>query len=84
LVFQGGAAWRRQLEDDLAIHPDTLAIVRRHDDAALAQLMTNLAARPAGHLEAFDEARPTSPSASSPIHQGLRTAFQGHKDNHSG
>ena len=26
LVFQGGAAWRRQLEEDLAIHPDTLAI----------------------------------------------------------
>ncbi|MBO0741120.1 MAG: transketolase, partial [Hyphomicrobiaceae bacterium] len=36
LVFQGGAAWRRQLEADLAIHPDTLTIVRRHDDAALA------------------------------------------------
>ena len=59
LVFQGGAAWRRQLEEDLAIHPDTLAIVRRHDDAELARLMTNLG----GHdmeaiLEAF-EAAPT-------------------------
>ena len=43
LVFQGGAAWRRQLEEDLAIHPDTLDIVRRHDDAELARLMTDAA-----------------------------------------
>ena len=86
LVFQGGAAWRRQLEDDLAIHPDTLAIVRRHDDAALAQLMTNLG----GHdlqtiLEAFDEAPTNQPVCFIAYTiKGYGLPFQGHKDNHSG
>jgi pyruvate dehydrogenase E1 component len=86
LVFQGGAAWRRQLEDDLAIHPDTLAIVRRHDDAALARLMTNLG----GHdlqaiLEAFDEAPTNQPVCFIAYTiKGFGLPFQGHKDNHSG
>ena len=86
LVFQGGAAWRRQLEDDLAIHPDTLAIVRRHDDAALARLMTNLG----GHdlqaiLEAFDEAPTNQPVCFIAYTiKGYGLPFQGHKDNHSG
>ncbi len=86
LVFQGGAAWRRQLEDDLAIHPDTLAIVRRHDDAALAKLMTNLG----GHdlqaiLEAFDDAPTNQPVCFIAYTiKGYGLPFQGHKDNHSG
>ena len=86
LVFQGGAAWRRQLEDDLAIHPDTLAIVRRHDDAALARLMTNLG----GHdlqaiLEAFDDAPTDRPVCFIAYTiKGYGLPFQGHKDNHSG
>jgi len=86
LVFQGGAAWRRQLEQDLAIHPDTLAIVRRHDDTALAQLMTNLG----GHdLEAIVEAFETAPG-DQPVCfiaytiKGFGLPFQGHKDNHAG
>ena len=87
LVFQGGAAWRRQLEEDLAIHPDTLAIVRRHDDAELARLMTNLG----GHDLRGD---PGSASTTAPTDQpvcfiaytikGYGLPFQGHKDNHSG
>jgi len=86
LVFQGGAAWRRQLEDDLAIHPDTLAIVRRLDDAALAELMTNLG----GHdlqaiLEAFDDAPKNRPVCFIAYTiKGYGLPFQGHKDNHSG
>jgi pyruvate dehydrogenase E1 component len=86
LVFQGGAAWRRQLEDDLAIHPDTLAIVRRLDGAALAQLMTNLG----GHdlqaiLEAFDDAPTNRPVCFIAYTiKGYGLPFQGHKDNHSG
>ena len=86
LVFQGGAAWRRQLEDDLAIHPDTLAIVRRHDDAALARLMTNLG----GHdlqaiLEAFDDAPTNQPVCFIAYTiKGYGLPFQGHKDNHAG
>ncbi len=86
LVFQGGAAWRRQLEDDLAIHPDTLAIVRRHDDAELARLMTNLG----GHdmeaiLEAFEGAPTGQPVCFIAYTiKGYGLPFQGHKDNHSG
>ncbi len=86
LVFQGGAAWRKQLEEDLAIHPDTLAIVRRHDDAELARLMTNLG----GHdMEAILEAFGGAPSGQ-PICfiaytiKGYGLPFQGHKDNHAG
>jgi pyruvate dehydrogenase E1 component len=86
LVFQGGAAWRRQLEADLAGHPDTLAIVRRHDDAALARLMTNLG----GHdMEAIVEAFEAAPSGAPVCFiaytiKGLGLPFQGHKDNHAG
>ena len=86
LVFQGGAAWRRQLEEDLAIHPDTLDIVRRHDDAGLARLMTNLG----GHdleaiLEAFAEAPTGQPVCFIAYTiKGFGLPFQGHKDNHSG
>jgi pyruvate dehydrogenase E1 component len=86
LVFQGGAAWRRQLEQDLAIHPDTLAILRRHDDAALAQLMTNLG----GHdlesiLEAFEAAPGDQPVCFIAYTiKGFGLPFQGHKDNHAG
>jgi pyruvate dehydrogenase E1 component len=86
LVFQGGAAWRRQLEEDLAIHPDTLAIVRRHDDTELARLMTNLG----GHdmetiLEAFAGAPTGQPVCFIAYTiKGYGLPFQGHKDNHSG
>ncbi len=86
LVFQGGAAWRRQLEEDLAIHPDTLAIVRRHDDAELARLMTNLG----GHdLETILEGFAAAPTDQPVCYiaytiKGFGLPFQGHKDNHSG
>jgi pyruvate dehydrogenase E1 component len=86
LVFQGGAAWRKQLEEDLAIHPDTLDIVRRHDDAELARLMTNLG----GHdmqaiLEAFTSAPTNQPVCFIAYTiKGYGLPFQGHKDNHAG
>jgi pyruvate dehydrogenase E1 component len=86
LVFQGGAAWRRQLEEDLAIHPDTLDIVRRLDDAELARLMTNLG----GHdmetiLEAFAGAPDGAPVCFIAYTiKGHGLPFQGHKDNHAG
>jgi pyruvate dehydrogenase E1 component len=86
LVFQGGAAWRRQLEADLAGHPDTLAIVARHDDAALARLMTNLG----GHdmqtiVETFENAPTGAPVCFIAYTiKGLGLPFQGHKDNHAG
>ena len=86
LVFQGGAAFRRQLEEDLTGYPDTLAIVRRHDDAALGQLMTNLG----GHdlqavLEAFANVPHDRPVCFIAYTiKGFGLPFQGHKDNHAG
>jgi pyruvate dehydrogenase E1 component len=86
LVFQGGAAWRRQLEEDLAIHPDTLDIVRRHEDAELARLMTNLG----GHdmetiVETFEGAPKDQPVCFIAYTiKGVGLPFQGHKDNHAG
>ena len=86
LVFQGGAAWRRQLEADFAGHPDTLAIVARHDDAALARLMTNLG----GHdMETIVETFEAVPSGAPVCFiaytiKGVGLPFQGHKDNHAG
>jgi len=86
LVFQGGAAFRKQMQADLASHADTLALVARHDDASLHRLMTNLG----GHdleaiLEAFDQAATDKPVcfiAYTVKGHGLPLA--GHKDNHAG
>jgi pyruvate dehydrogenase E1 component len=86
LVFQGGAAFRRQLAHDLKGHADTLKITDALDDAALGRLMTNLG----GHdLEAILEAFADVP-ARSPVCfiaytiKGFGLPFQGHKDNHAG
>ncbi len=86
LVFEGAKGWRRQLERDLAAHPETLALVNRHDDAALARLMTNLG----GHdletiLEAFAGAGTDQPVCFIAYTiKGFGLPFQGHKDNHAG
>jgi pyruvate dehydrogenase E1 component len=86
LVFQGGAAWRRQLEADLAEHPDTLDIISRLDDAGLGRLMTNLG----GHdmetiVETFESAPTGAPVCFIAYTiKGLGLPFQGHKDNHAG
>ena len=86
LVFEGAKGWRRQLETDLAGEPQTLAIINRHDDAALARLMTNLG----GHdlesvLEAFAEAPEDQPVCFIAYTiKGFGLPFQGHKDNHAG
>ncbi len=86
LVFQGGAAWRRHLSADLGEEPGIEALLERHDDAALAELMTNLA----GHdletvleaFEAIDDDRPTCFIAYTI--KGFGLPFAGHKDNHAG
>jgi pyruvate dehydrogenase E1 component len=86
LVFQGGAAWRKQLEADLAGVEDTLGIIRRLSDPDLAGLMTNLG----GHdleliLETFAAARSDKPVCFIAYTiKGHGLPFAGHKDNHSG
>jgi pyruvate dehydrogenase E1 component len=86
LCFKGGAAWRAHLESDLGRNAGIRALLDRHDDAALATLMTNLG----GHdlealLEAFHGAvddRPHCFIAYTVKGWGLPLA--GHKDNHAG
>jgi pyruvate dehydrogenase E1 component len=87
LTFQGGAAWRRRLIDDLGEQGEVSRLIERRSDAELAALMANLG----GHdipslLEAFEAAR---------IHdrpvcfiaytiKGFGLPLAGHKDNHAG
>ena len=87
LTFQGGAAWRRRLVDELGDQGDVTALLERRSDDELAALMGNLG----GHdlptlLEAFEAARahdrPTCFIAYTIKGHGLPLA--GHKDNHAG
>ncbi len=87
LTYQGGAAWRRRLMDDLGDQGDVSRLIERRSDEELARLMGNLG----GHdlpslLEAFAEAR----SHDRPVCfiaytvKGFGLPLAGHKDNHSG
>jgi pyruvate dehydrogenase E1 component len=86
LVFQGGAAWRRRLNDEIGDQGDVTRLIEARSDAELARLMTNLA----GHdlpslLDAFgrvDHDRPTCFICYTVKGYGL--PFAGHKDNHAG
>jgi len=86
LTFQGGAAWRKRLNQDLADNADALALVARRDDEELAALMGNLGGHDLVNLlkafEAADNDRPTVFIAYTVKGYGLPLA--GHKDNHSG
>jgi pyruvate dehydrogenase E1 component len=86
LVFQGGAAWRRHLNDDIGDQGPVTKLIESRSDEELALLMTNLA----GHdlpslLEAFgriDHDRPVCFICYTIKGYGL--PFAGHKDNHAG
>ena len=86
LTFQGGAAWRKRLMDDLGDQGDVSKLIENRSDAALAALMSNLG----GHdlpsiLEAFqaiDHDRPVCFLCYTVKGFGLPLA--GHKDNHAG
>ncbi len=86
LTFKGGAAWRAHLEADLGRHPTIRRLLDSLDDAALAELMTNLG----GHdlealLEAFHGVADDRPRAFIAYTvKGWGLPFAGHKDNHAG
>ena len=86
LVFEGAKAWRRELERDLARHPDTLAIIRKRSDAELARLMTNLGGHDLELIVETFEAAPTNQPVCFIAYtiKGFGLPFQGHKDNHAG
>jgi pyruvate dehydrogenase E1 component len=87
LTFQGGAAWRKRLMDDLGDQGSVSQLIASRSDADLAALMANLG----GHdlpslLEAFNQAR----SHDRPVCfiaytiKGFGLPLAGHKDNHAG
>jgi pyruvate dehydrogenase E1 component len=86
LLFQGGSAWRKRLEDDIGDQGEVSAFLKRRDDADLYALMSNLG----GHclptlstaFNAIDHDRPTVFIAYTV--KGRGTPLAGHKDNHAG
>ncbi|MFC3230820.1 transketolase [Marinibaculum pumilum] len=86
LTFQGGAAWRKRLMDEIGDQGDVTALLERRSDDQLAALMTNLAGHDLESLvDAFESAptdRPVCFLAYTVKGYGLPLA--GHKDNHAG
>jgi pyruvate dehydrogenase E1 component len=86
LTFQGGAAWRKRLLDDLGDQGPVTRLIEGRSDDELAALMGNLGGHDIPSLleafEAVDHDRPTVFIAYTIKGFGLPLA--GHKDNHAG
>ena len=87
LTFQGGAAWRKRLLEDLGDQGQLTALIERRSDAELSALMTNLG----GHdlpelLKAFEAARRHDRPVCFIAYtiKGFGLPLAGHKDNHAG
>ena len=87
LLFQGGAAWRKRLNDELGDQGPVSALIAKRNEDELATLMSDLG----GHdmptvLDAFEsranDKRPTVFIAYTV--KGFGLPLQGHKDNHAG
>jgi len=86
LCFQGGAAFRKHLQDDIGDQGDVSGLIGKRSDDELLALMSNLGGHDmASMLEAFaaiDHDRPVCFIAYTI--KGVGLPFQGHKDNHAG
>jgi pyruvate dehydrogenase E1 component len=86
LVFAGGAAWRKRLNDEIGDQGDVSRLIAKRSDAELAALMNNLG----GHdlpalLEAFHKADSDKPTCFICYTvKGFGLPMAGHKDNHAG
>ena len=86
LTFQGGAAWRARIIDDMGEQGPVARLLEKRGDAELQELMLNLG----GHcvetlvdaFDAIDHDRPTAFLAYTI--KGWGTPLAGHKDNHAG
>ena len=86
LVFQGGAAWRKRLLDDIGDQDAVTKLISSRSDEELARLMNNLG----GHdlpllvdvFERIEHDRPTCFICYTV--KGFGLPFAGHKDNHAG
>jgi pyruvate dehydrogenase E1 component len=86
LTYQGGEAWRARLLADIGSTAGVKALLASYDDAALAELMTNLGGHCVETLAAaFDGANDDKPTMFIAYTiKGYGLPFAGHKDNHSG
>lgn len=86
LCFQGGAAFRKHLHDEIGDQGPITKLIDRRGDEELLALMSNLGGHDmASMLEAFesiDHDRPVCFIAYTI--KGVGLPFQGHKDNHAG
>jgi pyruvate dehydrogenase E1 component len=86
LVFQGGAAWRKRLLDEIGDQGDVTKLIERRSDDELARLMNNLG----GHdlpavLKAFQSITHDKPVCFICYTvKGFGLPMAGHKDNHAG
>lgn len=86
LMFQGGAAWRARLTDEIGDQGPVSALLERRSDAELAELMANLG----GHcmeslLDQFTSETTDQPTVFIAYTvKGWGTPLAGHKDNHAG
>jgi pyruvate dehydrogenase E1 component len=84
LLYQGGAAWRARIDQDLG--KKAVGFLKAHDDDQLAALMSDLG----GHCmetltQAFDAAQDDIPTMFVAwTVKGFGLPFAGHKDNHAG
>ncbi|MGA9006825.1 MAG: transketolase [Xanthobacteraceae bacterium] len=86
LVFQGGAAWRKRLLDEIGDQGAVTRLIEQRSDEALARLMNNLGGHDLGAIiEAFDSIDHDRPVCFIAYTiKGLGLPFAGHKDNHAG
>lgn len=86
LTFQGGAAWRKQLSEDLGNQGAVSALIEMYSDVELARLMENLGGHCLESLcEAFDDIGDDKPTVFLAYTiKGWGTPLAGHKDNHAG
>ena len=86
LCFQGGAAFRKHLADEIGDQGQVSQLIERRSDDELLALMSNLGGHDmASMIEAFesiDHDRPVCFIAYTI--KGIGLPFQGHKDNHAG
>jgi pyruvate dehydrogenase E1 component len=87
LTYQGGAAWRKRLLDDLGDQGPVTQLIERRSDEELARLMSNLGGHDLpGLLDAFEKARQHDRPVCFLAYtiKGFGLPLAGHKDNHSG
>jgi pyruvate dehydrogenase E1 component len=86
LVFQGGAAWRKRLLDEIGDQGAVTRLIEQRSDDELARLMNNLGGHDLGSIiaafDGVDHDRPVCFIAYTI--KGLGLPFAGHKDNHAG